>query len=322
MKTKTTTWMAAAIAAAMLAGAGIGAQAADKKAAASAGAKAEAQRAFATPEEAVAGLVDAVRAGSAERVLQVMGSASKSWLFSGDKVADAAEWKRFLEAYDKKNSITREGDGKAVLNAGDGDWSFPAPVVKQGDKWVFDSQAGREEVLNRRVGRNELDTMQTLLAIVDAQREYAAHDTDGNGLADYAVKFRSSPGKKDGLYWPTKAGEPPSPLGPLIAAAVHEGYGKQGGKGGPATYHGYHYRMLTAQGKEAPGGAFDYVVHGKMWGGFAVVAWPASYGNSGVLTFTVNHDGVVYAKDLGSATESEAATMKSFNPGKGWTKLQ
>jgi hypothetical protein len=316
---KTTTWMAAVLAAATLASATLGAQAEDKKPAASA--KAEAQRAFATPEEAVTALVDAVRADSAERVLQVMGPSSKSWLLSGDKVADAAEWKKFLAAYDRKNSITREGDAKAVLNAGDGDWSFPAPIVKQADKWVFDSEAGREEVLNRRVGRNELDTVQTLLAVVDAQREYAAAQAQGAGLAAYAVKFGSSPGKKDGLYWPTKPGEPESPLGPLIAAAVQQGYGKQAG-GGPATYHGYHYRMLTSQGKDATGGAFDYMVRGKLFGGFAVVAWPASYGNSGVLTFIVNHEGVVYAKNLGPGTSGEATAMKSFNPDKSWTKLQ
>jgi hypothetical protein len=315
--------MAAVIAAAaMLGAAGTGVQAADKKPAASTAAKAEAQRAFATPEEAVAALVEAVRAGSADHVLQVMGPSSKGWLFSGDKVADAADWKKFLAAYDKKNSITREGDAKAVLNAGDGDWSFPAPLVKHGEKWVFDSESGREEVLNRRVGHNELDTMQTLLAIVDAQREYATDQATGSGLAAYAVKFGSSPGKKDGLYWPSRPGERESPLGPLIAAAVQQGYGKEGGKGGPATYHGYHYRMLTSQGKDAPGGAFDYMVRGKLFGGFAVVAWPASYGNSGVLTFIVNHEGIVYGRDLGAATESEATKMKSFNPGKGWTKLQ
>ena len=194
-----------------------------------------------------------MRAGSVSGVRDIMGPASKSWLFSGDNVADRAEWKKFLDAYDKKNSITTEGDARAVLNAGDGDWSFPAPLVKQGDRWVFDGNAGREEVLNRRIGRNELDTMQTLLAIVDAQREYAANDANGNGLIDYANKFRSSAGKKDGLYWPTKAGEPQSPLGPLVAQAVREGYGGEVEVRGQRAYHGYHYRLLTGQGKDAPG---------------------------------------------------------------------
>jgi hypothetical protein len=241
------------------------------------------------------------------------------WLSSGDKVADAAERQRFLDAYDRKNSIRMEGDSKAVIEAGDGDWSFPAPLVKRGDRWVFDAEAGREEVLNRRVGRNELDTVQTLLAIVDAQREYAASDPDRNGINDYATKFRSSPGKKDGLYWPTKPGEPQSPLGPLVAQAVKEGYAGAA-KSGPAAYHGYYYRLLTAQGKAAPGGAFNYVVNGRLFGGFAVVAWPASYGNSGVKSFLVNHEGIVYEKDLGPTSAATAAKMNLFDPSD-WKKV-
>ena len=325
---KTTWWMAAVIAGATVALAAPTTRAAEKQAAekqaasASAPAKAQKQPTFATPEEGVAELVQAVRAGSASRLLELMGAGSKSWLSSGDAVADRAEWKRFLDAYDKKNSIETEGSDKAILHAGEGDWTFPAPLVKQGDRWVFDGAAGREEVLNRRVGRNELDTIQTLLAIGDAQREYAAEAADGKGLIAYASRFRSSPGKKDGLYWPTKAGDPPSPLGPLVAQAVTEGYGSTAKKAeARAAYHGYHYRLLTAQGKHAPGGAFDYMVNGKLFGGFAVVAWPVSYGNSGVQTFMVNHDGVVYAKDLGPGSAAEAAKMKRFDPGPGWTRV-
>jgi hypothetical protein len=315
----TTTWMAALIAGATLAIAPATQVQAKQPTSATASKAATAQRTFASPQEGVKALVDAVRAGSANGILEIMGPASKSWLFSGDNVADRADWKKFLDAYDKKNSISTEGDAKAILQAGDGDWSFPAPLVKHGDRWAFDGNAGREEVLNRRVGRNELDTIQTLLAIVDAQREYAASD-NGNGLISYASKFMSSPGKKDGLYWPTKAGESPSPLGPLVAQAARQGYG--GAKGGSqSTYHGYHYRLLTAQGKDAPGGAFDYIVNGKLFGGFAVVAWPASYGNSGVQTFIVNHDGVVYSRDLGPGSAAEAEKMKLFDPGKGWTKV-
>jgi hypothetical protein len=320
---KTKQWMAAVFAGATLALVATGAPAQEKKAsAATTTPKAAAQRTFASPEDGVKALVDAVRAGSVDALLQVMGTKSRSWLFSGDKVADAREWATFLTAYDKKNSISKDGDARATLNAGEGDWSFPAPLVKKADKWSFDADAGREEVLNRRIGRNELDTIQTLLAIVDAQREYAASDADGNGLGDYARRFLSSPGKKDGLSWPTKSGEPPSPLGPLLAHAVREGYAAKTQSGQPEPYHGYMYRMLTAQGKDAPGGAFDYLVNGKMWGGFAVVAYPASYGNSGVKTFIVNHAGVVYERDFGSATASESAKMKLFNPGKGWTKSQ
>jgi hypothetical protein len=192
---KTTTWMAAAIAAATLSLVAPATHVAAATASAAAG-KAATQKSFATPQEAAKALVDAVRAGNANDLLALIGQGSKSWLFSGDKVSDRAEWKRFLDAYDRKNSIRTEGDSKAVLEAGDGDWSFPAPLVKRGDRWVFDVEAGREEVLNRRVGRNELDTVQTLLAIVDAQREYAASDPDHNGINDYAQKFRSVAGQE------------------------------------------------------------------------------------------------------------------------------
>jgi len=319
---KTTSWMIAAIAGAAIAFAAPGTLAQEAKAPANASAtKATAQKTFATPEEAVKALVDAVRAASVPALLEVMGPQSKSWLFTADKVANAAEWKGFLAAYDRKNSLVKEGDAKAILVTGD-DWPFPAPLVKKGDKWAFDAEAGREEVINRRVGRNELDTIQTMLAIVDAQREYAAKDADGNKLTDYAIRFRSTPGKKDGLYWATKAGEPQSPLGPIIAQAVREGYAKAASAVKPAPYNGYNYRMLTNQGKDAPGGAYDYLVKGKLFGGFAVVAWPATYGNSGVKTFIVNHDGVVFEKDLGPGTAGAAGSMKSYNPDKTWSKVQ
>ncbi len=316
---KTTTWMAAVIAGATVALAAPATHVAAAAASAAAG-KTAPQKSFATPQEGAKALVDAVRAGNVNDLVALIGPASKSWLFSGDKVSDRAEWKRFLDAYDHKNAIRSEGDSKAVLEAGDGDWTFPAPLVKRGDRWVFDGEAGREEVLNRRVGRNELDTVQTLLAIVDAQREYAASDPDGNGINDYATKFRSTPGKKDGLYWPTQPGEPPSPLGPLVAQAVREGYGGGAKGAGPAAYHGYHYRLLTAQTKAAPGGAFNYVVNGRLFGGFAVVAWPASYGNSGVKSFLVNHEGIVYEKDLGPNSAAKAEKMKAFDPSD-WAKV-
>jgi hypothetical protein len=319
---KTTRWMAAAIAGAAIALAAGGAYAQEQKAPAKASApKAAAQKTFATPEEAAKALVEAVRASSVEGLLEVVGPKSRSWIFTGDKVSDATEWKNFLAAYDRKNAIKPEGDAKAILVIGD-DWPFPAPIVKKGGKWAFDADAGREEVINRRVGGNELDTIQTMLAIVDAQREYAAKDADGDGLKHYAARFRSSPGKKDGLYWPVSAGEPQSPLGPVFARAAREGYGSQASTGKPAPYNGYYYRILTSQGKDAPGGAYDYLVKGRLFGGFAVVSWPASYGNSGVKTFIVNHDGVVFEKDLGKATAAEAGKMKAYNPDKTWTKTQ
>jgi hypothetical protein len=317
-----TNWMMAMIVGAALAAAGPGAFAQETKAPAKASAsRAASQKAFATPEEAVKALVDAVRASSVEGLLEVIGPKSKSWLFTGDKVSDATEWKTFLASYDKKNSIKKEGDAKAVLFCGD-DWPFPAPIVKKGDKWSFDAEAGREEMANRRVGRNELDTIQTMLAIVDAQREYASKDADGNGTSDYAARFMSTPGKKDGLYWATKEGEPQSPLGPVVAQAQREGYVALGKARKPAPYNGYYYRILTGQGKDAPGGAYDYLVKGKLLGGFAVVAYPASYGNSGFKTFIVNHEGVVYEKDLGSSSATQAGKMKLFNPDKTWSKVK
>jgi hypothetical protein len=280
-----------------------------------------AQQAFATPEEAAKALADAVRTGKSPGIIKVMGAKSQAWIFTGDAVSDREDWTQFLARYDKKNALARDGDAKAVLNVGEDDWPFPAPLVKKGGKWMFDAEAGREEVMNRRVGRNELDTIQTLLATVDAQREYASNDSDGNGFNDYARRFISTKGKKDGLYWATKDGEKQSPLGPLVASATSEGYG-QAKASKPQPYHGYFYRILTSQGKDSPGGAYNYLVKDKLVGGFAVVAYPATYGNSGVKTFVVNHEGVVFEKDLGKSTASAAAALKAFNPDKTWQKVQ
>lgn len=292
-------------------------------AAQTAGKPAPAQRTFATPEEAAAGLADAVRAKNVDDLLAVVGPTSRDWLFTGDRVADTNDWNRFLAAYEEKKTFEKQGDAKVVLDVGDDHWPFPAPIVKRGSKWAFDANAGREEIVNRRVGRNELDAMQTLLAIVDAQREYAATDADHNGFADYARRFRSTPGKKDGLYWPAEAGNGgESPLGPLVATAASEGYGKQIKSEHKAPYHGYYFRILTSQGKDAPGGAYDYMVGDKLLGGFAIVAWPASYRVSGVTTFLVNHEGVVYQKDLGAQTAAIAGSMTRYNPDATWRKAQ
>jgi len=291
------------------------------KPAAAPAAKASAQKSFPSPEEAAAALVATVKARDVDGLLAIVGPTSKSWLFTGDKVADENDWKKFVAAYDEKKGIKKVSDTKAELEVGADGWPFPAPLVKGANGWHFDAEAGRVELLNRRVGRNELDTIQTLLAVVDAQREYAAKDMDGNGYADYAKRFRSTPGKKDGLYWPDEAGKPSSPLGPLMAVAAKEGYGKAPTEK-PAPYHGYHYKLLTSQGKDAPGGAYDYVVGNKLLGGFAVVAYPASYRVSGVVTFVVNHDGVVYEKDLGPQTAAMGSAMTRFNPDATWRKAE
>ena len=281
-----------------------------------------AQSTFPSPEAAAKALTDAVRSQDVNAVLAVVGPSARSWLLSGDPVSDREGWGRFLAAYDKKNSIARDGDAKATLLVGADDWPFPAPLVQKAGKWSFDTEAGKDEVINRRVGRNELDTIETLKAIVDAQRIYASKDPDGNGFADYAQRFMSSAGKKDGLYWDTKAGEPQSPLGPLIGQASSQGYSLAGQASKPQPYNGYLYRIITRQGKDAAGGAYDYRVNGRLFGGFAVVAYPATYGNSGVKTFIVNHDGVIYEKDLGASTPSAAAALAVYNPDKTWEKAQ
>ena len=299
------------------------AQEAAAKPAATAKATAAKQRSFASTDEAAGALVEAVRAKDVTGLLAIVGPGSKDWLFSGDQVADANDWKKFLAAYDEKHAFETKGNN-TILNVGKDDWPFPAPLVKHGDKWSFDANAGREEILNRRIGGNELDTMQTLLAVVDAQREYAAGDLDGNGFADYAQRFLSTPGKKDGLYWADEPGKPQSPLGPLVADAAKEGYGKNAKdaaqKQQQQPYHGYYYKLLTSQGKDAAGGAYDYMVKGKLLGGFAIVAWPARYRVSGVTTFIVNHDGVIYEKDLGANGAAVASAMTRYNPDPSWRK--
>lgn len=326
MKTRTNFPLAALVAALALAfPAGAWAQSAGEAKPAAAASKAAApkpasQRTYASPEDAAKALHDAVKAGDVKALVGIVGPQSRSWLFTGDKVSDAEDWKRFAAAYEKKHAIVKSGDATATLTVGEDEYPFAAPLVKKGDKWAFDAEAGREELINRRVGRNELDTIQTLLAVVDAQREYAAADADGNKLNDYAARFISSPGKKDGLYWPTQAGEPQSPLGPLVVQAVSEGYGKGAKAGEPRPYNGYLFRMLSSQGADAPGGKYDYVVNGKLFGGFAIVAYPAKYGVSGVMTFIVSHEGVVYEKDLGTGTAAKAKAMKAFNPDKTWKK--
>jgi hypothetical protein len=281
-------------------------------------AAAPAQKSFATPEDAVSALVQAVRSHDRAAVLAVLGNVAE-WVASGDAVADRATGDRFVAAYDAKHAITLDGD-TAKLTIGNDDFPFAFPIAKRGDRWRFDTAAGKEELLARRIGENELDAIKVLQAIVDAQRDYASEDRDGDGVLAYAQKFASSPGKRDGLYWPAKAGEPASPLGVLVARAAGQGYTKT--DKGPTPFHGYMFRMLKGQGKNAESGALDYVVRGRSIGGFAVVAWPARYGNSGVMTFIVNQDGKVYQADLGPNTATLAGKMQRFDPGKDWSPVQ
>lgn len=276
------------------------------------------QKSFPSAEEAVQALVAAVKINDDKALLAMFGTAGEDVISSGDPVADWQGRKRFLTKYEEKNSLLPQKNSVTLL-LGNDEWPFPIPIVKKGTKWSFDTAKGKEEILNRRIGENELGTIETCLAIVDAQREYAMMDIDGDGIPEYAEKIVSDPGKKNGLYWETKEGEAPSPIGPVLAEARKEGYEKKTDKAIP--YHGYYYRALKAQGKNAAGGAYDYVVKGKMIGGFALVAYPAKYGNSGIMTFVVNHDGIVYQKDLGKDTAKYADVMKQFDPDKTWKKV-
>jgi len=277
---------------------------------------ATAQQTYKTPQAAVDALIAAAKADDEKAALAVFGKDGEDIISSGDKVSDEAIRKRFVESYDSKHQIAMDGDAKATLVIGQNDYPFPVPLVRKAGLWSFDTAAGRREVLVRRIGRNELNAIQTSLAYVDAQNDYAAKDR-GSGVGVYAQRFVSEPDKKNGLYWPTAAGEEESPLGELFAAATKQGYRAGEGR---APYHGYYYKILTKQGPAAPGGAHDYVVNGRMIGGFALVAYPAEYRNSGVMTFLVNYDGTVYQKDLGRDTPALAEEMTAYNPDKTWTK--
>ena len=277
------------------------------------------QKTFASADEAVKAAVAAAKSNDDKELLAIFGAQAKDLMSSGDPVADKQRRAGFLKAYEEKNRLVTEKE-KTILVVGKNDWPFPIPVVKRGENWVFDTNAGREEILNRRIGENELNVIQVCLAIVDSQREYAMKDRDGTGVLQYAQKFLSDSGKKNGLYWEAKAGEEQSPLGPIAVQAQREGYKASSGK--PVPYHGYYYRILRAQGKDAPGGARSYLVKDKMIGGFGVVASPAQYENSGVMTFIVNYQGKVFEKNLGKDTTSIANAMTAYNPDSTWTEVK
>jgi hypothetical protein len=281
---------------------------------------AQKQKTFSSAEEAVKAAVTAAKNNDDKELIAIFGPSAKDLIFSGDAVADKQRREQFLKSYDEKHSLVSEKDGM-VMVIGNKDWPFPIPLAKKGDAWFFDTDKGRDEILSRRIGENELNTIEAMLAVVDAQREYAMFDRDGNGFNDYAQKFLSDPGKKNGLYWKTKEGEELSPLGEFMSGAQFDEYAGTGAKQAPVPYHGYYFRMLKKQGEHAKGGAFDYIVKNKMIGGFAVVASPAKYGNSGVMTFIINHDGEVYEKDLGRNTAKAAKAIKSFDPDKTWKKV-
>ena len=278
---------------------------------------------YSSPELAAQDLVSSLEPLDKQKLKTIFGPESGELVSSGDAVSDQHNAARFVDAYNQKHEFVTNKDGSQTLEVGDNEWPFPVPLVQNNGQWSFDTEAGLDEVLNRRIGENELYTIEVCKAIVDAERENAILDPDGDGVHEYAQRFVSTPSSRDGLYWHTAPGEPQSPLGELVADAAEEGY-RRGESNQLVPFHGYYYRLLASQGAHADGGAFDYMVGKDMIGGFAVVAWPASYGNSGIMTFIVNHDGVVYQNDLGDATDGTARVMTKFDPDSaaGWTPVE
>ncbi len=274
---------------------------------------------FDTPEAASLALVEAAKSDGNGALLKLLGKDSKPLVDSGDEVADKNARERFVELYAVANSLDKSVPDSIVVEVGEDKWPFPVPIVPEGGKWHFDSPTGIDELINRRVGANELATIQSCLAYADAQREYYMRNPESSALLHYAGRLISTEGKKDGLYWPAGENEEQSPLGEGFAKARAEGYAKEGTMTGEP-FHGYIYRLLSKQGPNAPGGAYDYVVNDQWLGGFAAIAFPADYGNSGVMTFMVSHDGVVYSKDLGPETAKLAMAVDSFDPVAPWKR--
>ncbi|MBK8640302.1 MAG: DUF2950 domain-containing protein [Chromatiaceae bacterium] len=272
---------------------------------------------FETPDAAALALIEAAAADGSDLLLAVLGP-DLAEMVSGDPVADAADREWFIENALLSAQIEDESSDSALLVIGPDDWPFPIPLAKDDQGWFFDTAAGLEELLNRRIGLNEIYTLAALRAFVEAQREYAAADPMGQGIPVFADRILSSEGRRDGLYWPTQPGEPASPLGHLVAEAVGAGYGASPSGQDPRPFHGYLYKILTAQGDQAPGGAMSYFKEGRLTQGVALLAWPASYGRSGIMTFLVNHKGMVYEQDLGVDTTALAAAIEAYDPGEGW----
>jgi hypothetical protein len=278
------------------------------------------QRVFSSPEDAAKALTAAARAGDRAALEAIFGADSHELFFSGDDVADLRALSRFADWANESMELTPRADGSIEMSVGKEEWPLPMPLVKNDDGWVFDTGAGREELLNRRIGANELSAIDVCRALVDAELVYASKDRDGNGVKEFARKILSDDGKQNGLFWnAAKHNGEASPIGPLVATAAGEGY-KYGGK--PMPYHGYHFRILTKQGKHAPGGARDYIVDGKMTKGFAILAYPADYGVSGIMTFVINRNGILFQKDLGRNTEKVAASIDSYDPDYSWVVVK
>jgi hypothetical protein len=279
------------------------------------------QRSFASPEEAVAAFVAALRDHKEADLRAMLGSDADRVLDSGDKYADQELQGRFVALYDEKHAIDQKTPGRAELDVGPDDWPMPIPLVQSDGRWTFDTKAGAQTIVDRRIGRNELAAIRTLLATVDAQHDYFDLAKQAKGSGEYATRFLSAPGRRDGLYWPVAEGESESPLGPLIATAQDAGYPGELVGGKPIPYEGYFFRILKAQGPNANGGAKSYIQSGRMTGGFALIAWPAVFESSGIMTFVVGPDGDVYQKDLGPETAHMAAKITTFDPDLSWARV-
>ncbi len=274
------------------------------------------QRTFSSPEAASSALVNALQNNDEKAMLDIFGPDGKQIASSGDETEDAETRANFVQRFQEMHRLMKEPDGTTTLYIGAKNWPTPIPLVNKGNTWYFDTDAGKKEILYRRIGRNEISTIRVCQELVAAEKEYYSTQH-----SEYAKNIFSDEGKHNGLYWKVAGGEPQSPIGPLVASAVAEGYTK-GQNGPPTPYRGYYYHILTRQGKNGPGGAKDYVANGKMTGGFAFVAYPAEYRSSGVMTFIVGEDGVVYQKDLGKKTGALAKAMKQYNPNSGWQKAE
>jgi len=278
-------------------------------------------QAFRSPEDGFAAFAAAMRAHDERALLRILGTAGRRLVRSGDPGVDRDVRERFTAAHDEKAEILRPAPNRAVLQLGADGWPLPIPLVRRDGSWRFDARQGEQTVIDRRIGRNELDTIETLRAIAEAQDEYARSVGRQGAFLTYARRFFSTPGQRDGLFWATAEGEPPSPLGPLLAAASAGGYARAQPGDAPRSLRGYYFRILEAQGPAAPGGAVDYVVNGRMIGGFAVLAFPASYRSTGIKTFMISHHGDVWEADLGPGTDRLARAITRFDPGPGWTRV-
>ena len=277
------------------------------------------EKTFSSPGDAVLALYNAAKSGDSQALNSIFGTNSNDILHTGDDVADKNMRATFVGRYDWMHRVVIEPDQTATLYIGPENWPLPIPLVKNSSgAWYFDTETGKKEILYRRVGTNENDAIDVLHALVDAQHDYASQPRDDDKSKHYALKFLSDEGKHNGLYWKTGENETPSPIGPLIVSAAGQGYTAQQGK--PTPFHGYYFRILTRQGPAAKGGARDYLVNGKLTKGFAFVAYPAQYRNSGVMTFIVDQDGIVYQKDLGPSTADLASAMTEYNPDSTWDR--